>query len=103
MVQRFVRQLLALGAALAVVGACGPVAHAQSTPNVVPSANGDGFDTHLFRPAMDSKGLFTLNGTDILGSKEVSIGLVLDYAHTLLRNATTRPLIDHSFQGTLQF
>ncbi|MDP9001945.1 MAG: OmpA family protein [Myxococcota bacterium] len=96
------RRVLALGAALAVVGVAGE-ARAQSTPNVIPSSNAKGFDTHLFRPAMDSKGLFSVNGTDILGSKSVSFGLVLDYGHTLLRTKISDPLIEHSFQGTFQF
>ncbi len=84
----------------AVVGFAAP-AGAQSTPNVIPSANGNGFDTHLFRPAMDSKGLFTVNGSDVLGDKEFSVGMILDYAHALLRIPNDE-LIEHSFQGTLQ-
>jgi OmpA-OmpF porin, OOP family len=102
MVQCIDRRVLALAGAL-VAAAAAREAHAQTTPNVVPTSNGDGLDTHLFRPAMDSKGLFSVNGTDILGSKEVSLGLILDYGHALLRTATTSPLIEHSFQGTLQF
>jgi OOP family OmpA-OmpF porin len=102
MVQSLDRRVLALGAALAIAGAARE-AHAQSTPNVIPSGNGNGFDTHLFRPAMDSKGLFSVNGSDVLGNKEFSLGLVLDYAHTLLRTPSTSPLIEHSFQGTFQF
>jgi OOP family OmpA-OmpF porin len=90
---------LVLGAALALV-ATSREARAQ---NVIPAANGDGFDTHLFRPALDSKGLFTVNGTDVLGAREISLGLVLDYGRTLLRNNITDPLIEHSFQGTFQF
>jgi OOP family OmpA-OmpF porin len=39
--------------------------------------NGGG-DLHMFRPAVDSKGLFTLDGTDILGHTDFSFGLVLD-------------------------
>src|ERR1700733_1736199 len=47
-----------------------------STPNAIPSStNGQGFDTHLFRPAMDSKGLFSINGSDIIGKNEISFGL----------------------------
>jgi OOP family OmpA-OmpF porin len=76
-------------------------AAAQSTNNIA-AGNGAGLDTHLFRPAMDSKGLFSVNGTDILGSKDISLGLVLDYGHNLLRTFHD-PLIEHSFQGTLQF
>ena len=37
-----------------------------------------GMDLHLFRPAVDSKGLFGLNGTDVLGAGDFSFGLVLD-------------------------
>jgi hypothetical protein len=32
------------------------------------TGNGSGMDTHLFRPAMDSKGLFDTNGTEIIGN-----------------------------------
>ena len=102
MVQRLLRLAPALCATF-VASLIGGTAHAQSTPNAIPTANGDGFDTHLFRPAMDSKGLFSVNGTDILGAKEVSFGLILDYGHTLLRTAISSPLIEHSFQGTFQF
>jgi outer membrane protein OmpA-like peptidoglycan-associated protein len=70
--------------------------------NAIPSANGNGLDTHLFRPSMDSKGLFAVNGSDVLGANEFSFGLVLDYAHVLLRTPGSDPLIEHSFQGTFQ-
>jgi outer membrane protein OmpA-like peptidoglycan-associated protein len=79
-----------------------PLARAQSTPDAIPTANGAGFDTHLFRPSMDSKGLFSVNGSDVLGANEYSFGLIIDYAHDLLRLPTSGQLIDHSFQGTLQ-
>jgi hypothetical protein len=104
MMHRGSSRALAVGAALAILGAAAE-ARAQSTPNAIPSTNGSGMDTHLFRPAMDSKGLFTINGTDILGSKDFSLGLVLDYAHVLLRTGVSShsQLIDNSFQGTLQF
>jgi OmpA-OmpF porin, OOP family len=71
--------------------------------------NGNGMDTHLFRPAMDSKGLFATNGTEILGNNDISFGLILDYGDILLRdNNPPQPnksyqLINHSFQGTFQF
>ncbi len=92
----------ASGAGLAALLA-GSTAWAQ---NAIPASNGAGLDTHLFRPAMDSKGLFTVNGSDILGKNDISFGLVIDYAHDLLRLAggtSTGQLIDHSFQGTFQF
>ncbi|MDP9035146.1 MAG: thrombospondin type 3 repeat-containing protein, partial [Myxococcota bacterium] len=102
MIHRLDRRSLAIGAAIAMVGAAHE-ASAQSTPNVIPPTNGDGFDTHLFRPAMDSKGLFSLNGSDIVGAKAISLGLVIDYGHVLLRTPTDSQLIDQSFQGTLHF
>src|SRR5688572_13893738 len=41
-------------------------AHAQAGPRAPESLNGDGADTHLFRPAVDSKGFFSVNGSRIL-------------------------------------
>ena len=61
------------------------LANAQPTQNAIPVANGDGLDTHLFRPALDSKGFFHTNGTDILGANDISFGLVIDYGRNLLR------------------
>ena len=89
------------------VGVLGPitvvsVAAAQSSPRV-PESNGPGLDTHLFRPAVDSKGFFTVNGSDTLGARNVSLGLVTDYGHNLMRLARPRAgdgaLVRHSFQG----
>jgi len=37
-----------------------------------------GMDLHLFRPAVDSKGIITVNGADILGHQDFSFGLILD-------------------------
>jgi hypothetical protein len=51
----------------------------------VAESNGDGMDTHLFRPAVDSKGFFSVNGSDILGRGDISFGLVLDYGRNLMR------------------
>jgi len=110
MMDRGATRVLAFGAAVGVLsgltfGAEG-AAYGQSTPNAIPSANSNGIDTHLFRPAMDSKGLFAINGTDILGAKDISFGLILDYGHALLRTPFVNghsQLIDNSFQGTLQF
>jgi outer membrane protein OmpA-like peptidoglycan-associated protein len=90
------------GAAMAAAVVLG--AGEARAQNAIPSStNGSGFDTHLFRPALDSKGLFTVNGSDILGAKEFSLGLILDYGHVLLREPQDTNLIEHSFQGTLQF
>jgi outer membrane protein OmpA-like peptidoglycan-associated protein len=79
----------------------------EATAQAIPENNGDGFDTHLFRPALDSKGFFHTNGTDILGHNDISFGLVIDYGRGLLRTIDkgqeSANLIDHSFQGTFSF
>src|SRR5882724_6324280 len=66
------------------------VAAAQASDQRVSAGNGDGLDTHLFRPAVDSKGFFSVNGSDILGAKNISFGLVLDYGRNLMRTRATR-------------
>src|SRR5262249_6515278 len=69
-------------------------------------ANGEGMDTHLFRPAVDSKGFFSVNGSDILGGNDFSFGLVMDYGHNIMRlepGHGADALITHSFQGTFNF
>ena len=73
--------------------------------------NNDGLDTHLFRPALDSKGFFATNGSDILGHLDFSLGLIVDYGRNILRTSgdgtfkdgLTNSLIDNSFQGTFSF
>lgn len=40
--------------------------------------NQGGMDLHLFRPPVDSKGLLSLNGSDVLGANDLSFGLILD-------------------------
>lgn len=62
---------------------------------------GDGLDTHLFRPALDSKGFFAVNGADVMPGGRISTGLVLDYGHNLLR--ASPPVIRHAFAGTFHF
>src|SRR4051794_31051587 len=93
---------LAVMVSLTAVGA----GHAAGD-NGIPDSNGAGLDTHLFRPAMDSKGFFTVNGSDILGKNDVSFGLVIDYGRSLLRvddkGQKSLQLVNHSFQGTTQF
>jgi len=56
--------------------------------------NGDGMDTHLFRPAVDSKGFFSVNGSDILGDGAISFGMVLDYGSNLMRTRSGATPID---------
>ena len=80
--------------------------HAQEEHRIPEAGNGDGMDTHLFRPAVDSKGFFSVNGSDILGGQDISFGLVMDYGHNLMRlepGHGADALITHSFQGTFNF
>src|SRR3954463_7499510 len=67
---------LALVAALGILAAAAP-AHAQD-------AQGPTFNLQLFRPAVDSKGYFTQNASQILGHLDFSIGLIGTYAHDTL-------------------
>ncbi|HEX2882156.1 MAG TPA: hypothetical protein VHO25_21700, partial [Polyangiaceae bacterium] len=99
---RFVRYAVALGGLLLSAVAARPAA-AQAEFRV-PSGYGDGADTHLFRPALDSKGFFTVNGTDILGANDISFGLVLDYGKNLLRTTDKSvPLAEGAVVGDGQF
>lgn len=107
--------LLAVSTCLALAGlaltqASSP-AHAQTcgpptcSKQRVAVGNGDGMDLNLFKPAVDSKGFFSVNGTDILGHTDLSIGLILDYGYgTTPVNgppAGTSPYLrEHGIQGT---
>jgi OOP family OmpA-OmpF porin len=76
-----------------------------------------GWDLRLFRHAVDSKGLASVNGTDILGHKSYSFGLIVDGAFKLIpfqgfKNDDSREadeakrthyLVDHYFTGVLHF
>ncbi len=64
----------ALALALASPGAS--TAHAQDTG--AGRLTTGGMDLHLFRPAVDSKGHLSVNGTDILPHLGISFGLILD-------------------------
>ncbi len=77
---------------------------------------GGGLDLRLFRPAVDSRGLFAADGSDVLGSGALSFGLHLDAGFGLIpyggfvdepgRSAGTREvthhLVDLAATGTLQ-
>ena len=71
--------LMALGTMLAL-SAFGAPETAEAQPSAE-LAMPDGMDLHLFRPAVDSKGHLSVNGTDILGHLDFSFGLVLDFGH----------------------
>lgn len=89
-----------------------PVLSAQTA-----SLDTGGMDARLFRPAVDSKGYLSVNGTGILGDGDYSFGLVIDLALDIMplsgfehdvrdspENATRIDhLIDFAGTGTLQF
>lgn len=83
---------LALGAALVVFAGSAAAQTAEKTR--VGAANPEGMDTHLFRPALDSKGFFSTNGSDIIGSGDVSFGLILDYGKNILRTSNSSDPLD---------
>ncbi len=76
-----------------------------------------GFDLRLFRHAVDSKGIASVNGTDIVGHLDYSFGLVLDGAFNLapysgfINDSRDRPdkaertdfLVNQYFSGVLNF
>src|SRR5262245_32262634 len=66
----------ALALALAVILGGPALAHAQTGEGG--RLTYGGMDLHLFRPAVDSKGHLSVNGTDILPHLGISFGLVLD-------------------------
>ncbi len=72
-----------------------------------PDGEHNGFELRLFRPAVDSKGHFTVNASPILPHLDISFGLILDYAYGLLRMEDPydldRALVAHSIWGTLHF
>ncbi|MEA2747915.1 MAG: OmpA-OmpF porin, family [Myxococcales bacterium] len=82
-------------------------ASAQARPNAIPASNGSGLDTHLFRPALDSRGLISVNGVDVLPAGRISLGLTMDYGHGILRvpdiGQQSTALVNDSFTGTFHF
>ena len=76
--------------ALALVIVCAPLA-AQAQ---------DRLDLQIFRPAIDSKGYVTLNGSQVLGPGDVSFGLVTTWGRGVLRSGTTE--VDNLLAPQLQ-
>jgi OOP family OmpA-OmpF porin len=91
-----------------MAGATLALASGAAAQDKVPrvQAAGAGVDLHLFRPALDSKGFFSVNGADILGHLDFSLGLVLDYGYGLMhlnKGHGSDVMLQHAFQGTFQF
>lgn len=76
-----------------------------------------GMDLHLFRPAVDSRGLISVNGGDTLARNDFSFGLMLDGGFKLLptrgftndpsrpadQAETTKHIVNQMITGTLMF
>ncbi|MFW5926264.1 MAG: transporter, partial [Myxococcota bacterium] len=89
-------------------------ARAQEAPGQL---HENGMDLRLFRPAVDSKGFITVNGTEVLPHKQFSFGLMLDGGFNLLpfrgyvEDRNVEPgdrqpvddVVDNFFTGTLHF
>ena len=97
---RSARGFAALAALAGALGFSSPALAQDSDGNAIASGNGEGFDLRLFRPAIDSKGILTVNGTDILGSGSLSFGLVLDVGTGLGRVGVNRiGMVSQMFTG----
>lgn len=64
--------------------------------------SGSGMELRLFRPAVDSKGHITVNGTSVLPHLGISFGLILDYGYSEMR-MFDNPIVDHIVFGTFHF
>lgn len=76
-----------------------------------------GYDLHLFRPAVDSKGQISVNGTEVLGKGNISFGLILDGGWGLIpfesfnidgstapdRAERNKRLVRNTFSGVFHF
>jgi OmpA-OmpF porin, OOP family len=91
---------------LALTAALLALATPAAAQDRVPASNGSGLDTHLFRPAVDSKGFLSQNGSETLGHLDFALGFINDYGHNLMRlegGHGADALVRHSFQSTLLF
>src|SRR5262245_1773463 len=88
------RAALASGAVLLFGLYASPAARAQSQ---------DRLDLQIFRPAIDSKGYVTLNGSEVLGPGDVSVGPVPTWGRGVLRSGTAevRDLIAPQLQAAV--
>jgi OOP family OmpA-OmpF porin len=76
-----------------------------------------GMDLHLYRPAVDTRGYFSVNGSEVMPHKKFSFGLVLDAGFGILRyngfetdpdtlavdRSTQSRIVKQGFTGTFMF
>ncbi|MCC6526670.1 MAG: OmpA family protein [Polyangiaceae bacterium] len=98
---------IAAGVALAAALSCAALdARAQQEVPSPEDLNGLGADLHLFRPPVDSKGIGSVNGSDVLGHLGWQLGLWIDYGHSFMNLSDGHDqsrLVDHSFEGQFMF
>jgi len=94
-------------AAVAVAVALWAGSPGRAEAQIIQGGRNQGFELRLFHPAVDSKGLFTVNSSPILPHLDISFGLILDYAYGLMRMDEpydpSQSLVEHSIWGTLAF
>ncbi len=103
---RCLRTTAALSTLLCALGTTSTALGQTAGEDRIPAASGAGADLHLFRPAVDARGFFSVNGTTVLPHKAFSFGLVLDYGHNLMdlsEGHTADFMVDHALQGTFNF
>jgi outer membrane protein OmpA-like peptidoglycan-associated protein len=93
--------------AAALAAATLATAPAAAWAQIVEGEGRPGMELRLFRPAVDSQGLFTVNASPVLPHLDISFGLILDYAYAVARLddpfAARRSLVEHAIWGTLHF
>jgi len=65
------------------LGLCAALAALAALPGRAAAQAGD-VNINPFRPAIDSRGYITVNASQVLGHKDVSIGILMDGAYKLL-------------------
>lgn len=97
------RTTASITAMLCALGTTSTALAQTTSEDRIPDASGAGADLHLFRPAVDARGFFSVNGASVLPHKAFSFGFVLDYGHNLMPLASghgAKQMVDHALQGT---
>lgn len=103
---RSLRAATTLTAMLCTLGATSTALGQTAGEDRILDATGAGADLHLFRPAVDARGFFSVNGASVLPGKAFSFGMVLDYGHGLMPLSSGHGadyMVDHALQGTFNF
>lgn len=102
----YFRTAAAMTSLLCGVGVTSTALGQTPSEDRISAASGAGADLHLYRPAVDARGFFSVNGATVLPHKAFSFGLVIDYGHGLMplnSGHGTDYMVDHALQGTFNF